>query len=96
MLPPSSAGATAASVCVPYAPCVSSSTSASPPPPPLFRDARRRDDAPRSLHSIWADEPADEDIVGLADLAHLPLPRFSDASMDFDPADLSLFDNGFL
>ena len=97
MLPPPSAGATmAASVCVPSAPpCIFSSTWASSPPT-LFRDERRRDDAPRSLHSIWADEPADEDIVGLADLAHLPLPRFSDASMDFDPADLSLFDNGFL
>ncbi|RLN04310.1 dehydration-responsive element-binding protein 1E-like [Panicum miliaceum] len=97
MLPPSSAGAMAASVSVPPAPCDSSSMSASPPPT-LFRDARRRDEVPRSLHSLWADEPADEDLdlVGLADLAHLPLPRFSDPNMDFDPADLSLFDNGFL
>ncbi|RLM60970.1 dehydration-responsive element-binding protein 1E-like [Panicum miliaceum] len=96
MLPPSSVGAMAASVSVPSAPCISSSTSASSPPT-LFRDARRcDDDAPRSLHSIWADEPGDGDLVGLADLAHLPLPRFSDPSMDFDPADLSLFDNGFL
>ncbi|CAD6244868.1 unnamed protein product [Miscanthus lutarioriparius] len=85
------------------APCVSSSTSASPPPPPRlvpapptgFENAEpHTDDALPSVHSFWADEPADDDLVGLADLGHLPLP-FSDGSMDFDPADLSLFD-GFL
>ncbi|RCV30803.1 hypothetical protein SETIT_6G125200v2 [Setaria italica] len=93
LLPP--AGATTVSVSVPSAPCVSSSTSASPPTP--FQDAQLHDDAPPSVHSFWADEPADEDLVGLADLAHLPLPLpFSGANMDFDPADLSLFDNGFL
>jgi hypothetical protein len=84
------------------APCVSNSTSASSPPPPLvpapptpFENAAElHADALPSVHSFWADEPADEDLVGLADLGHLPLP-FSDGSMDFDPADLSLFD-GFL
>lgn len=82
------------------APCVSSSTSAlpqpplMPAPPTLFSNAQPHADALPSVHAFWADEPADEDLVGLADLGHLPLP-FSDGSMDFDPADLSLFD-GFL
>ncbi|CAO2201470.1 unnamed protein product [Urochloa humidicola] len=79
-----SAGAMAAS-------SVSSSTSASPPPPALFEDAARTHEP--SVHSFWADEP---DLVGLADLSHLPLPFSGSASMDFDPADLELFDNGFL
>ncbi|CAO2168853.1 unnamed protein product [Urochloa humidicola] len=78
-----SAGAMAAS-------SVSSSMSASPPPPALFQDAARPHEP--SVHSFWADEP---DLVGLADLSHLSLP-LSGANMDFDPADLELFDNGFL
>ncbi|CAL5002590.1 unnamed protein product [Urochloa decumbens] len=80
-----SAGATAAS-------CVSSSASASPPPPALFEDAARPHEP--SIHSFWADDP--DDLVGLADLSNLPLPFSRGASMDFDPADLELFDNGFL
>ncbi|CAL5006742.1 unnamed protein product [Urochloa decumbens] len=79
-----SAGATAAS-------CVLSSASASPPPPALFEDAAR---SQPSIHSFWADDP--DDLVGLADLSHLPLPFSRGASMEFDPADLELFDNGFL
>ncbi|KAG0523320.1 hypothetical protein BDA96_07G113600 [Sorghum bicolor] len=81
------------------APCISNPTSATPqrplvPPPPFENNAEPHGDAVPSVHSFWADEPADEDLIGLADLGHLPLP-FSDGSMDFDPDDLSLFD-GFL
>ncbi|OEL30765.1 hypothetical protein BAE44_0008217 [Dichanthelium oligosanthes] len=71
-------------VAVSSAPWISFLTSTSAPPTPM------------SLHSLWANELADEeDFLGLADLAHLPLPS-SDANMDFDPVDSSLFDNGFL
>jgi hypothetical protein len=96
MLRPPAGATTTVSVSVSSGPCVSSSTSSSPPTP--FQDAQLlHGDAPPSVHSFWADEPADEDLVGLADLAHLPLPLpFSDAKMEFDPADLKLFDNGFL
>ncbi|KAF8701812.1 hypothetical protein HU200_033131 [Digitaria exilis] len=90
----------AASVSVPSAPLfISSSTPLLPLRTIQFKKNARLCDVPTSLHSLWADEPIDEDdLVGLADLAHLPLPFSDDASMDFefDPADLSLFDNGFL
>ncbi|KAJ1268229.1 hypothetical protein BS78_07G120400 [Paspalum vaginatum] len=90
--------ASAMAVPVPSAPGISSfppAAAAEPLTPPTpFQDMQLHDDPPPSrLHSFWA-EPTDEDLVGLADLANLPLP-FSNGNMDFDPADLSLFD-GFL
>ncbi|XP_062195255.1 ethylene-responsive transcription factor CRF2-like [Phragmites australis] len=85
--------ASAMAVSVSPAPCISSITSASPPS--LSQNSRSHADVRASLDPFRADEPADEDLIGLADLAGLPLP-FLDGNLDFDLADLSLFDNGFL
>lgn len=60
-----------------------SSTSATPPPPPpLENNAQpQHADALPSVHSVWADEPAGEDLP--------------DLDTDFGPLDLSLFDDFF-
>ncbi|GJN03317.1 hypothetical protein PR202_ga20747 [Eleusine coracana subsp. coracana] len=80
---------------VPSPPCVSCLTTASPEPESSW-NAQLLGDALASFDQFWEEEPTKEDLIGLADLSHLPLP-FSDGDLDhISLANLSLCDAGFL
>ncbi|KAK3121562.1 hypothetical protein QOZ80_8BG0656220 [Eleusine coracana subsp. coracana] len=81
---------------VPSTPCVSCLTTASPSPE-ASPNAQLLGDAPTSFDWFWEEEPTEDDLIGLSDLSHLPLP-FSDCDLDnlMSLGDLSLSDAGFL
>ncbi|KAL6646457.1 hypothetical protein ACP70R_018065 [Stipagrostis hirtigluma subsp. patula] len=86
----SSSTTRSASATVASAPSISALTSPSSwPPAPV--NAQSHVDELASADPFLARELADEELIGLADLANLPLPFF-DGNMDLD---LREFDNGF-